>query len=161
MSKSTILCYSVPTHPQRRWNRCKYVDSHLNDLIALNNKTLRILQNKPYGSPSNDLYKDFNTLSIKKLYKMNVLKLVQKFVHTTDSLPPSFQNYFQLNTVIHDHDTRTRNNMHLMQPMTSFGKRNLKYAGSYLWNNLDQDSKSLGSITSFSKSIKCKLFIED
>ena len=35
--------------------------SHVDRLIKLNNKILRILQNKPFQSHTKDLYKEYNT----------------------------------------------------------------------------------------------------
>ena len=45
--------------------------SYLRKIETLNNKLLRILQNKPYNSPSNNLYVDYNTLSIPDLHISN------------------------------------------------------------------------------------------
>ena len=42
--------------------------SYLHKHETLNNKLLRIQQNKPYNSPSNNLYIDYNTLSIPDLH---------------------------------------------------------------------------------------------
>ena len=42
--------------------------SYLHKHETLNNKLLRILQNKPHNSPSSNLYIDYNTLSIPDLH---------------------------------------------------------------------------------------------
>jgi len=38
--------------------------THLSKLITLNNKILRILQNKAYNAPVKEIYTDYNTLPI-------------------------------------------------------------------------------------------------
>ena len=47
--------------------------THLNKLLILNNKLLRILQNKPYNYPSNELYTAYKTLSIPDLHIQEIL----------------------------------------------------------------------------------------
>ena len=47
--------------------------THLNKLLILNNKLLRILQNKSYNYPSNELYTAYKTLSIPDLHIQQIL----------------------------------------------------------------------------------------
>ena len=46
--------------------------THLTKLITLNNKILRILQNKPYNTPVIDLYTAYNTLPIPQLHSQQL-----------------------------------------------------------------------------------------
>ena len=50
--------------------------SYLEPLIILNNKILRILQNKKMKTPVKDLYKTYNTLHIPDLYRMYFARFV-------------------------------------------------------------------------------------
>jgi len=51
------------------WNLWKYYSNvHLKKLITLNNKLLRILQNRPNKFPVKDLYLNFDTLAIPELH---------------------------------------------------------------------------------------------
>ena len=86
---------------------------YLHKLETLNNKLLRILQNKPHNSPSNDLYIDYNTLSIPDLHIYQILLFVHKFMYHRHRLPAIFSNYFRLNNIVHDHDTRGSNDLHV------------------------------------------------
>jgi len=52
--------------------------THLSKLITLNNKILRILQNKANNAPVKELYTDYNTLPIPQLHKLQLLLLVHK-----------------------------------------------------------------------------------
>jgi len=64
---------------------------HLKKLISLNNKLLRILQNKSYTFPVKDLYHNFDTLAILELH-IHQLILVHKFLHHKHLLPTAFAN---------------------------------------------------------------------
>ena len=55
--------------------------------MKLNNKILRILQNKPILTPVVELYVNYNTLSIVKLHTQQLLVLVHKFMHHAEMLP--------------------------------------------------------------------------
>jgi len=59
--------YFAFVHPHLLYGIEVYANTgstHLNKLETLNNKLLRILQNKPYNYPTRDLYVEYNTLSI-------------------------------------------------------------------------------------------------
>jgi len=90
----------------------------------------------PVGSPRNtpvaDLYKNFNTLTIPDLHIFQILILIPKFLHHKDKLPVIFTSYFNKNFLFHNHDTRNRDNLHLVRCKTSYGSRSVKY--NPLWN---------------------------
>jgi len=52
--------------------------NHINRLMILNNKILRITQNKPLRYNVTELYKNFNTLPLPELHKFQLLCLVHK-----------------------------------------------------------------------------------
>ena len=81
---------------------------HLKKLITLNNKLLRILQNKPNKFPVKDLYLNFDNLAIPELHTRQLLILVHTFLHHPHLLPTAFANYFTSNSTIHQHNTREK-----------------------------------------------------
>ena len=82
--------------------------SYLDKLIKLNNKLLRILQNKTLSTPVFELYLEYNTLPIPQLHVQQLLLFVHKFVHHPDTLPAVFvkNNYFIPNSQVHNYSTR-------------------------------------------------------
>ena len=48
--------------------------TYIADLCILNNKLLRILQNKPRSTATIDLYSSYNTLPIDMLHQLHLLK---------------------------------------------------------------------------------------
>ena len=70
--------------------------SHLNKLIILNNKLLRIVQNKSLRTPVIELYRNFNTLPLPQLHQFQLLCLVHKYLHCRSQLPIVFSKYFYI-----------------------------------------------------------------
>lgn len=128
--------------------------THLNKLLILNNKLLRILQNKPYNYPSNELYTAYKTLSIPDLHIQQILLLVHKFVHHKYRLPITFVDYFDFNRNIHGHNTRGSNDLHVISVNKNFGKRSIKHKASMLWNQLPNELKQFLSIRTFADRVK-------
>ena len=67
--------------------------SYISKLEILNNKILRILQNKSIRTPVIELYKSYNTLSLSQLHDYQILLFVHKLLHHADKLPPVFNSY--------------------------------------------------------------------
>jgi len=87
--------------------------THLSKLITLNNKILRILQNKSYSAPVNELYVDYNTLPVPQLHKMQLLLLVHKCYYHKRLLPKIYCDYFQPHQDVHSYETRNKADLHL------------------------------------------------
>lgn len=76
---------------------------YINPLVKINNRILRILQNKPLDTPTQILYTNFNTLPIPKLYELHILLLMHKYYYNKWKLPAVFYNYFLENCNIHSY----------------------------------------------------------
>jgi len=68
--------------------------SHLSELVKLNNKTLRILQNAPLKSLTLSLYKNYNILPIPLLHDFQILVFVHKFLYHGNKMLSIFASYF-------------------------------------------------------------------
>ena len=81
------------------WRKRRSVEETLwlHILCKLNNKILRILQNKHLYFPVVELYKNFNALPPLKLHEQQIFMLLHKFFHYSDKLPIVFRDYFTLN----------------------------------------------------------------
>ena len=113
--KKYLLCICTSAYFVWHWNLWKFNTSnvHLKKLTTLNNKLLRILQNKPNKFPVKYLYLNFDTLAIPDLHTRQLLILVHKVLHHPHLLPTAFANYFTSNSTIHQHNTRKKENLHL------------------------------------------------
>ena len=129
----------------------------LNKLIKLNNKILRIIQNKKMDCPLIDLYLAYNTLPIPALYQFQLLIIMFKCVHCIHSLPSVFRNYFSFNSNVHSHNTRGKNDFHVLPIASNFGQKSAMHTGCKLWNELPDSIKSITLLNSFKKNVKIYL----
>jgi len=99
--------------------------THLRKLLTLNNNLLRILQNKPYHSPTKDLYFKFNTLPIPDLHVQQILLFVHTFIHRKKLFTNLnvFADYFVLDINVHSHITRGNNDLHVNAVNKNYGKK--------------------------------------
>jgi hypothetical protein len=131
--------------------------AYLDPLLKMNNKILRVLQNKPLRTPVEILYKNYNTLQIPQLRDLAIVCLVHKFVHNVKELPEIYHHYFLFNYEIHDHDTRAKGDLHKNKITSDTGKRNIQILGCNLWNKIPKSIRSIKNLHLFKQ--KLKLFI--
>ena len=132
---------------------------YLDPLIKINNKILRILQNKEIKTPINQLYINYHTLPIPKLHDLHILLFMHKYNFDKNNLPTLFHNYFKLNSNVHDHNTRQKEMMHSEKFENSYGKRSIKYRGGMLWNKLPYTLRLYSSRAYFKRKVKLKFFL--
>ena len=129
--------------------------NHLSKLITLNNKLLRILQNKSIKTHNSELYRTYFTLPLQLLHNFQILLFIHKYVHHRSKLPDVFSTYFEPNKVLHSHDTRQKNDFHMYAVQSEVGKKIISYKGTKLWNNLPDDIKQITSPLRFKYRLKC------
>jgi len=88
--------------------------NHLAKLIKLNNKLLRILQQKPSRTHTVLLYRTYHTLPVQLLHDYQILVFMHKYVHNRHQLPSVFSAYFDENNLIHHYNTRKKMTFILM-----------------------------------------------
>ncbi len=147
------IIYGIETYA----NTCY---SYLEPLIVLNNKILRILQNKKMDTPIKELYKSYNTIPIPELHIMYIAKFVYKCYYLKIELPEVFQDYYVLNDVIHDHFTRNSKEIHEAVTSSKYGFKSVRQKGGRLWNGLPNDCKKRMSLNKFCQNIKNMYYLE-
>ena len=151
------LLYFAFVHSQILYGIEVYANTchaQLNKLCVLNNKILRIIQNKPLCTPVVQLYKSYNTLPIPELHHFQLLCLVFKYFNCKDKLPTVFTNFFTLNSEIHTHNTRFTNDLHLSRVNSLRGVRCVKFKASQFWNNLPTKLKATKNFGTFKRQLR-------
>jgi len=121
--------------------------NNINKLLVLNNKILRIVQNKLLQHRVLNLYKNYNTLPLPELL-YQLLCLVHKYHYRNDKMPVIFSDYFSCNKDIHHH-TRSSSLLHLSSVSTSVGTKSTKFKASQLWNTLPERLRKIKNFNSF------------
>jgi len=66
-----------------------------------------------------------------------------------------FSTYFEVNKVLHCHDTRQTNDFHMHAVQFEIGKKIIRNKGAKLWNDLPDDIKQITSPLLFKFRLKC------
>ena len=133
--------------------------NNINTIRVLQNKCIRIINNAPYNSHTNNLFEENKLLKLDDVIKIEQLKLVSLFKN--GDLPKELNNLFELN--VKTYNTRNASKGLKIPKMntTSFGNRSLGYSGSTTWNNCIKSIKDFIDIKSIIqlKSYMKKLYI--
>jgi len=135
--------------------------SRIIKLVKLNNRILRILQNKPVRTNVMSLYRRYNTLPVELLHIQQLLIIAHKFYHHRHLLPDIFRNYFQLNNNIHCYNTRIKDHIHINSSNYYFGQKCLKNKIGSQWNLLPSCLKFFMSTNTFKHKLKKYLLLDN
>ena len=124
--------YSYMTYCNHVWGTACI--THLNKIIKLQKKAIRIICNVNRRTPTDPL---FRYLKIIPLLDVNIYSIARfMFRYVNGSLPKPFSGYFTTNANIHSYNTRQTLHFHLSNVRSDLGKKNIKYRGAKIWNRL-------------------------
>ena len=106
-------------------SRCKNVQK----------RAIRVVNKGGYIAHTQPLFAKSRQLTLIDLNKLCTAAIMYRF-HNND-LPDQFQNYFLLNSSIHEHLTRSHNRLHIPYARTVTLSCQLRIAGPKLWNGID------------------------
>ena len=127
-------------------------DKWINKTQIKQNRALKVLFNKDFFTPTQELHKDLDLLLVKDIGKLNTLKFVHR--QRNNKTPSIFDNYFIENKDKHKHNTRQTHNLHIKRPNDSYGKNKIQYRGAKLWNAIPQASREVTCNKNFGNKIK-------
>ena len=112
----------------------KAYNTHLNDLIALQNKAMRIINGVPPRTNMDNFYIEMNILTVKHIFNYHIGLFMFKYVN--NMTPDVFDNFFRNVSDIHQHNTRnaTQNLLYATFRGTTRGQQTFKYRGPHIWN---------------------------
>ena len=104
-------------------------------LNILQKRAIRVVNKCGYIAHTQPLFAKSRQLNLIDLNKLCTAAIIYRF-HNND-LPDQFQNYFVLNSSIHEHLTRSHNRLHIPYARTVTLSCQLRIAGPKLWNGID------------------------
>ena len=106
-------------------------------VTILQKKAIRIITLSKHNSHTEPLFKRLNLLNMFDIHKLCQLKFYYKYVN--HMLPEYFLNIQIVpNSNIHPHNTRTKNDMHIMSINHEFAKKCIRFSLPILINNTAQ-----------------------
>ena len=131
--------------------------THLKPLLLLQKRCMRVITNSPYRTHALPLFAKLNQLTIFDLNKLLIATFM--FRYHKGCLPKHLSNYFIKNSCVHNHFTRSCNNLHIPHARTGVRMQQLRICGPKLWNIIDpaiiENSQSWHS---FKRQFKKQLF---
>ena len=133
-SKTLLTLYNTLFLPYL--NYCNLIwastyDSHIEPLLLLQKKGVRIITFSPPLTHTKPLFQKSNILPIHSIFKYQVSCFV--FYHINKLLPPSLSSLFQFNFEYHNCLTRSRYDIHQHSLKYHFS---IHFQAPTIWNNL-------------------------
>jgi len=128
--------------------------SYLHDLLILNNRLLRVLQRSNFHTHTLDLYIKYDTLSIDKLFKFQILTHAHNIFYKAPNLPSIFCNNTLTNQDVHNHFTRSNSDFHRLSATSTYSSKLSSQLIAKYWNSLPTTIKSTSSLPIFKKLLK-------
>ena len=136
----------------------KAYKTHLNDLVVLQNKAMRIINGVPPRTNMDNFYIENNILTVKHIYNYNIGLFMYKYVNKMT--PDVFDNFFSSISDIHQYETRNATMKLLYKTFhgTTRGQKTFKYCGPRIWNFIIKNINPNCPISSF-KTHSRQLFL--
>ena len=124
----------------------------LDKLFVTQKKAIRILTNSTWNAHSLPLFKTLNLLTVQDINKLQISCFTYRALHHL--LPHHFQHYFQLNSLLHSHNTRTSSQLHIHSYVTTHRSYTIRIHAPRTWNSLPTELHNLPTLPLFKRKIK-------
>ena len=125
-------------------------------LDIIHTKDIRTLTGSNYNAHTEPLFKKMELLKVSDICKLQEIKLYYKLVNK--QLPIYFDTFnFQANSNLHDHNTRTRQKLHITRVNHAFATTNLRHNIIQTVNNTPENviekvfTHSINGMTTYAK----------
>ncbi len=124
----------------------------LHRLVILQKRCIRNIYKKAYNEESSPLFKESRIPKMADIRSLQLGSLMYQY--TNGHLPNSLQSLFVTNAVAHNHNTRHRNDPHIVFRNSSVESRTFLHEGPRYWLSLPQQIRDCRSKSSFNNQLK-------
>ena len=107
-------------------------DIHLQSLIKLQKKIVRIIKFSPYNSPTKIIFQQLNILPLKKLVFQRLA--LQMYKYEFSIIPLALRNLFEKNSSVHTYYTRHRNKLRPALAKHAYRDNDFRFISVHVWN---------------------------
>ena len=111
-------------------------DTHLDPIIKIQKKCVRVITFSHYLEPTESLFKDLKILAFKKLVIQRILLLM--FKHNIGIVPKPIASLFTKKSEIHNYNTRHCSSLHPAIGKSEATYRTFSYHAILIWNYLSK-----------------------
>ena len=122
-------------------------DIHLDALIKIQKKIVRIISNSAFLAHTDELFKELNILPVHKLKLQRIC--LQMFKYNNNTLPESISELFVPYTAIHTYNTRNKHNIRPKQSNRAYMYKNFSFIGVHIWNDIQKHRNVSVSYSAF------------
>jgi hypothetical protein len=127
--------------------------ARLKKLKSLQKQSIKLFSQTAGGQ---DIFKSEKVLKLEDIGGLQLYTILRDFHN--GNLPSSLSNIFMLNTQLHPHNTRTRDNLHSTHHQTKAAQQKPSYKAIQLWNNTDTSTRTdIIKLQYFKQNIKKKI----
>ena len=123
-------------------------DTHLQPLMKLQRKIIRIITFSPYMLDAGPLFKELKILPLKKLVIQRIGLQMHKY--SSKTLPLAIMDLFTTNDSIHNYNTRHKDNIRHPIGKREYMYRNFTFTAVYVWNHI-KNNTNINCNTPYSK----------
>ena len=131
------------------------VQNSLKKIQVLQNKAIRNITNSKYNASATPLYKATKITPLDALYKVHLAKFM--YQHKNNLLPQSLQALYTPNTETHKHNTRHKNDPHIIRHTTHLVSKTFIHKAPEFWYSLPDNIKEARTIKSFKNKVTKQL----
>ena len=125
-------------------------------LFILQKKAIRAIFNLEYQSHTNNYFKQMSTLKLSDLFKYQTSIYIYKSLNLPN-FDLSLKNSLQFQSTIHDHYTRSNNQIAYSHYNLKKSKFNMKHHGTKIFNSLPDKIVQSNSLFKFKRQLKAHL----
>ena len=111
-------------------------DTHLDPIIKIQKKCVRVITFSHYLEPTESLFKDLKILAFKKLVIQRILLMM--FKHNFGIVPKPISSLFTKKSEIHNYNTRHSSSLHPAIGKSEATYRTFTYHAILIWNYLSK-----------------------
>ena len=127
-------------------------DTHIDPLIKLQKKVIRIITFSPYLAHTEPLFKELNILPFPKVVIQRIA--LQMFKFTNKLLPSAISELFISNSAVYKYNTRNKTKLRQCFGKHEYMYRSFKFSAVYIWNALLDSINTHSSYHTFKKTLK-------
>ena len=131
-------------------------ECHLNPLIVLQKKAIRLINNSEFRDPSAPIFYSLKLLPISKIFHLNCLLFFYNCLFNNSS--PMIKHKILQNCPTHNHATRYRNQIRPPRERLEICRKSYRSQSIYLWNKLDKNIKESKSLQIFRNRVKYNIY---
>ena len=149
-----VTLYSTLIYPYLNYCNIAWASqptTFLEKLYRVQKKAMRVITHSAWNTHSLPLFKTLNFLTIYDINKLQTACFVYSAIHSI--LPPTFSHYFHLNSLIHEHNTRSSSKFHSVYHSTSLRSYTVRIHAPKIWNALTAEIINAPTVYSFKKNI--------